>query len=624
MDQSDQNYNPFVDRVFPAKIDGSTNSAGTWLYAWTEQILDGITGALEDASPARTGTTSSGYAYEINNNASVATNTLVWMRFRGMRVGQPVYDFTAPDNTSTAGLPVANTTQAGIVSITTQAMSGTKSFETTAGTLTARATFDVDNAIGSNVLEIREIDSGVADIADGSTDGSYNRRGQLYPTQLILGRNAADETGMVVAKNVTGWTIYADKDAGSLNGILFDYNPSSVGYSYLLLRGDGTNPAYYAIQPSGGATAISVGASATTGGLTFVGGLYISGSAAIAVGSITGLGTGVATFLATPSSANLLAAVTDETGTGALVFATTPTLVTPILGTPTSGTLTNCTGTASGLTAGNATVAATVTVADTADTTCWVGLFESATGNLAAKTDGAMTYDASTGILSTSVTVPNSGFKIQDTDASHAWTVTLSDGLTANRTLNLALGNAADRTVTLSGNLDVSANSAISGTAYVVSGTDVAIADGGTGASTAADAFANLKQAASDTATGVVEIAVQSEMEAGSDTGRVVTPGRQHYHPSACKAWVLFDGTGTPAITADYNFDSVSDDGTGLWTLTLTVTMSAATYCVVASSGVPQQAMGTFTTTTFLYTARNSTGTLTDSSTNMAAVFGDL
>jgi hypothetical protein len=59
---------------------------------------------------------------------------------------------------------------------------------------------------------------------------------------------------------------------------------------------------------------------------------------------ISGLGTGVATFLATPSSANLASALTDETGTGAAVFANTPTLVTPVLGTPTSGTLTNCTG----------------------------------------------------------------------------------------------------------------------------------------------------------------------------------------------------------------------------------------------------------------------------------------
>lgn len=47
---------------------------------------------------------------------------------------------------------------------------------------------------------------------------------------------------------------------------------------------------------------------------------------------VSGLGTGVATFLATPSSANLASAVTDETGSGALVFATSPTLVTPVLG----------------------------------------------------------------------------------------------------------------------------------------------------------------------------------------------------------------------------------------------------------------------------------------------------
>ena len=51
---------------------------------------------------------------------------------------------------------------------------------------------------------------------------------------------------------------------------------------------------------------------------------------------ISGLGTGVATFLATPSSANLATAVTGETGSGALVFATTPTLVTPVLGVATA------------------------------------------------------------------------------------------------------------------------------------------------------------------------------------------------------------------------------------------------------------------------------------------------
>lgn len=59
---------------------------------------------------------------------------------------------------------------------------------------------------------------------------------------------------------------------------------------------------------------------------------------------VSGLAANIAAFLASPTSANLAAAVTNETGTGLLVFGTSPTLTTPLLGTPTSGVLTNCTG----------------------------------------------------------------------------------------------------------------------------------------------------------------------------------------------------------------------------------------------------------------------------------------
>lgn len=58
----------------------------------------------------------------------------------------------------------------------------------------------------------------------------------------------------------------------------------------------------------------------------------LSGCSGLPVSTgISGLGTGVATFLATPSSANLISAVTDETGSGALVFGTSPTLTTPTI-----------------------------------------------------------------------------------------------------------------------------------------------------------------------------------------------------------------------------------------------------------------------------------------------------
>jgi len=85
------------------------------------------------------------------------------------------------------------------------------------------------------------------------------------------------------------------------------------------------------------------------------------------VSEVTGLGTNVATFLATPSSTNLAAAVTDETGSGALVFGTSPTLTTPNLGAATatslvSPTITGGTGTTQSLiyktTTGNGTTGA--------------------------------------------------------------------------------------------------------------------------------------------------------------------------------------------------------------------------------------------------------------------------
>jgi hypothetical protein len=75
-----------------------------------------------------------------------------------------------------------------------------------------------------------------------------------------------------------------------------------------------------------------------------------------AIGSVTGLGSGVSTWLATPSSANLRGAISDETGTGVAVFGTTPTfttnITTPLIigGTGTTSSLTYRTTTEVGTT----------------------------------------------------------------------------------------------------------------------------------------------------------------------------------------------------------------------------------------------------------------------------------
>ena len=92
----------------------------------------------------------------------------------------------------------------------------------------------------------------------------------------------------------------------------------------------------------------------------------VTGSSGSCTGNAATVTNGVYTtnnlsVLAATTSAQLAGVISDETGSGSLVFATSPTLVTPALGTPASGVLTNCTGTASGLTAGTVTTNANLT-----------------------------------------------------------------------------------------------------------------------------------------------------------------------------------------------------------------------------------------------------------------------
>ena len=136
-----------------------------------------------------------------------------------------------------------------------------------------------------------------------------------------LAANLSNVNGAEIAINITDGKLFYKDNTGTVQVIATKNALTNV--SSISFGSTGLTPS-----------------TATTGAVTVAGTLLPANGGT----GITSLGTGVATFLGTPSSANLAAAVTGETGSGALVFGTSPTLVTPILGTPTSATLTNATG----------------------------------------------------------------------------------------------------------------------------------------------------------------------------------------------------------------------------------------------------------------------------------------
>jgi hypothetical protein len=213
-----------------------------------------------------------------------------------------------------------------------------------------------DNLNPGNPLKIvkgAEIDTEYNNIATAVATKTDNA------SAAITGGTISGITDLAVADGGTG----ASTATAALNNLL----PSQTSNANKYLQTDGTNSSWSALSVSAssitGTLAVANGGTGVTSStgtgnvvlstsptlVTPVLGTPTSGTLTNATGlpistGVSGLGTGIATFLATPSSANLAAALTDETGSGANVFATSPTLVTPILGTPTSATLTNATG----------------------------------------------------------------------------------------------------------------------------------------------------------------------------------------------------------------------------------------------------------------------------------------
>lgn len=110
--------------------------------------------------------------------------------------------------------------------------------------------------------------------------------------------------------------------------------------------------------------------------------------------------------------------------------------------------------------------------------------------------------------------------------------------------------------------------------------------------------------------------------------GMTLTGGDPRYY--AARAWVNFNGAGTPAIRAAVNVSSITDNGLGRYTVNLTTAMPDANYAVVlvgtqidASTNQTTQILGggLFSSTQFQMLTQSSNGVALDSGTVCAVVF---
>jgi hypothetical protein len=127
--------------------------------------------------------------------------------------------------------------------------------------------------------------------------------------------------------------------------------------------------------------------------------------------------------------------------------------------------------------------------------------------------------------------------------------------------------------LTVAGTLSVSAQSVVQ-----------ALRVGGVLSASAAATFAALATTdLSASAVAGLVVATQAQMEAGTSTATIVSPGRQHFHPSAAKFWGNASVSGgTPTLDVNYNVTSITDTATGRLTVTIATDFSGSNWAAYA------------------------------------------
>jgi hypothetical protein len=234
---------------------------------------------------------------------------------------------------------------------------------------------------------------------------------------IVIGANAigaGPNTTVIGTASTTSATIYGSLTSGAINKVTI--TAPATGSTLTIADGKTLLVSNSITLTSNDAT----GAAAVSFGLG---------------GTVTYTTNKLSVFAAT-SSSELAGVISDETGTGSLVFSNSPTLVTPAIGTPTSGTLTSCTGLP--LTTG---VTGTLAVANggTGVTT------STGSGNNVLSTSPTLTTPVLGAATATSIN------KIAFTAVATGSTITIVDGKTLGINNTLTFSGTDSATISLGG-----------------------------------------------------------------------------------------------------------------------------------------------------------------------------
>jgi hypothetical protein len=227
--------------------------------------------------------------------------------------------------------------------------------------------------------------------------------------------------------------------------------------------------------------------------------------------------------------------------------------------------------------------------------------------------DGLVVEDDSGNVTGmATLTLPNTGLHLLDSNASHDLIIKPGSNLAADRTLTVSTGDT-DIAIDLT---DPGADRLLFWDDSAATWRDLTL---GT----------NLSITTTTINAAGLPAETQAEAEAATSLTVGVVPGRQHFHPGHPKAGCAFNGTGTPAlVSGDYGMASITDNAEGNYTLNFDTAFSNTNYwcAAIGAEGANPAVIvnGTkFTTGVQILTRRSTTAAVLDYDGNGVTVWGD-